>query len=58
MNMLLIPIAAFMGIVALLILKEIKADSAFKKALKIIIMLVFVAAFAVIAYLMSSPKGY
>lgn len=58
MNMLLIPIAAFMGIVALLILKEIKANNVFKKALKVFILLLFIAAFAVIAYYMSAPKGY
>jgi hypothetical protein len=58
MNLLLIPIAAFMGIVALLILKEIRPNSAFKKALKVIILLFFIAAFAVIAYYMSAPKGF
>jgi len=58
MNMLLIPIAAFMGIVALLILKEIKADNALKKALKILIILTFIAAYAGIAYFMSAPRGY
>lgn len=58
MNMLLIPIAAFMGIVALLILKEIRPNSVLKKMLKILILLLFVALFAVIAYYMSAPKGY
>lgn len=58
MNLLLIPIAAFMGIVALLILKEIRPNNAFKKALKVFILLLFIAAFAVIAYYMSATKGY
>jgi len=58
MNMLLIPIAAFMGIVALLILKEINANTTAKKVLKIVIILIFVAFYAVIAYYMSTPKGY
>lgn len=58
MNMLLIPIAAFMGIVALLILKEIRANNFFKKMLKLIIILIFIASFISIAYYMSAPKGY
>ncbi len=58
MNMLLIPIAVFMGIVALLILKEIKSNSVFKKALKLLILLGFIVAFVVIAYYMSASKGY
>jgi len=58
MNMLLIPIAAFMGIVALLILKEIKADNVIKKALKVFILLLFIVGFAVIAHYMSAPNGY
>jgi len=56
--MLLIPIAAFMGIVALLILKEIKADNVIKKALKVFILLLFIVGFAVIAHYMSAPNGY
>lgn len=58
MNLLLIPIAAFMGIVALLILKEIKPNTVLKKALKVIIILLFIAAFAYISYYLSMPKSY
>ncbi len=56
--MFLIPIAAFMGIVALLILKEIRPNSTFKKALKVFIILLFIVAFAVVSYYMYTPKGY
>lgn len=52
MNLLLIPVAAFMGILALLILKEIRPDTTFKKVIKVIIILLFIAAFAVISYYM------
>jgi len=58
MNLLLIPIAAFLGIVALLILKEIRPNTALKKALKAIILILFVAAFVIISYYMSAPKGF
>jgi len=55
MNLLLIPIAVFMGIVALLILKEIKPDTILKKVIKLLIMITFIAAFALIAHYMSEP---
>ncbi|GEM_PF-1439699 len=58
MNMLLIPVTALMGTVALLILKKIKSNSVFKKALKLLILLGFIVAFVVIAYYMSASKGY
>lgn len=53
MNLLLIPVAAFLGIVALLILKEIKPDTLVKKLIKVVIILFFVAAFIAIYYYMS-----
>jgi hypothetical protein len=56
--MLLIPVTALMGTVALLILKKIKSNSVFKKALKLLILLGFIVAFVVIAYYMSASKGY
>jgi hypothetical protein len=58
MNLLLIPIAAFLGIVALLILKEIKPDTIVKKLIKVGIILLFVAIFLVISYYMKDAKGY
>ena len=53
MNLLLIPIAAFLGIVALLILKEIKPDTVLKKMIKAGIILLFVAIFVAISYYLS-----
>lgn len=58
MNLLLIPIAAFLGIVALLILKEIKPDTIVKKLIKVGIILLFLAIFFVISYYMKDAKGY
>lgn len=52
MNFLLIPIGAFMAIVALLILKEIKPDTTAKKAFKAIIMTLFTLGFVAISYFM------
>lgn len=50
MNLLLIPIAAFMAIVAMLILKEIKPDTTGKKLLKICIILLFLVAFGFVYF--------
>lgn len=58
MNLLLIPIAAFLGIVALLILKEIKPDTIVKKLIKVGIILLFLAIFFVISYYIKDAKGY
>lgn len=49
MNFLLIPIGAFMVIVALLILKEITPDTTPKKILKASIIIVFAIVFVLIA---------
>lgn len=54
MSFLLIPIAAFLAIVALLILKEIKPDSTAKKILKVFIILLFLMVFVMIAIYMLS----
>jgi len=58
MNIFLIPIAAFLGIVALLILKDIKPDSLFKKILKVLIILFFLVAFVVVSFYMYTPKSH
>lgn len=58
MNFLLIPIGVFMGIVALLILKEIRPNSMFKKVLKVFIILLFIAAFVAVSFYIYTPKGF
>lgn len=52
MNFLIIPVAAFMVIVALLILKEIAPDTTAKKLLKAFILILFAIIFVLIAYYM------
>jgi len=52
MNFLLIPIGAFMVIVALLILKEITPDTTPKKLLKALIIILFAIAFVFIVCFM------
>jgi hypothetical protein len=58
MNFLIIPIGVFMGIVALLILKEIRPNSLFKKALKVFIILLFIAAFVAVSMYFYTPKTF
>lgn len=52
MGFLIIPIGVFLAIVAILVLKDFKADTAGKRTIKILVVIAFVLAFIVSSYFM------
>lgn len=52
MGFLVIPVGVFLGIVAILVLKDFKPDTTGKKVLKILIAIAFVLAFIASSYFM------